>query len=103
MKSTHLVARLPLAAIVNTQANQPKTEPSGVLEFDLVFPRNETYATTQYFPLVLAVRNSTAAWPHGLRVKYQIWPHHLEAPPSEGLFELPESGATSGAPLTAPN
>ncbi|KAK8045470.1 hypothetical protein PG993_005494 [Apiospora rasikravindrae] len=103
MKLTHLLALLPLAAFANTQSAHPNPGPSGVLEFDLVFPRNETYASTQYFPLVLAVCNSTAAWPHGLRVRYHLWPHHLEAPPSEGLFELPETGATSGAPPSAPN
>ncbi|THC87758.1 hypothetical protein EYZ11_012793 [Aspergillus tanneri] len=34
---------------------------SGVLEVDLVFPRNETYAPTDYFPVVFALQNAERA------------------------------------------
>ncbi|KAH6879075.1 hypothetical protein J4E91_007059 [Alternaria rosae] len=30
---------------------------SGMLEVDLVFPRNETYAATQIFPVIIAIQN----------------------------------------------
>ncbi|KAK6840396.1 hypothetical protein PG995_016150 [Apiospora arundinis] len=103
MKLAYLLAFLPVAALTNANPEDSGIHQSGVLEFDLVFPRSETYASTQYFPLVLAVRNATAAWPHGLRVVYRVWPHSLEAPPYEGLFEIPRTGGTFGPPPTAPN
>ncbi|KAF3805792.1 hypothetical protein GCG54_00005156 [Colletotrichum gloeosporioides] len=34
---------------------------SGIVEVDLVFPRNDTYAPTAWFPIVFAVRNSSLA------------------------------------------
>ncbi|RYO82927.1 hypothetical protein DL766_006994 [Monosporascus sp. MC13-8B] len=33
------------------------------LQVDLLFPRNETYAPTQWFPIVLGIQNSDALWP----------------------------------------
>lgn len=74
------------------------------MEFDLVFPRNETYAPTQYFPLVLAVRNPIATWPLGLHLKMVIWPDSDELPPFNSTFEFPaREDATSGLPSSAPN
>ncbi|KAH0425190.1 hypothetical protein CcaCcLH18_11124 [Colletotrichum camelliae] len=34
---------------------------SGIVEVDLVFPRNDTYAPTAFFPIVFAIRNSSLA------------------------------------------
>ncbi|KAL2173023.1 uncharacterized protein P884DRAFT_333100 [Thermothelomyces heterothallicus CBS 202.75] len=36
-------------------------DPAGVLEVDLVFPRNETYAPTPYMPIVFGFRNGELA------------------------------------------
>ncbi|WQF90153.1 hypothetical protein CDEST_15167 [Colletotrichum destructivum] len=33
------------------------------LQVDLLFPRNETYAPTQWFPIVLGIQNLDALWP----------------------------------------
>lgn len=75
-----------------------------VMEFDLVFPRNETYAPTQYFPLVLAVRNPIAVWPLGMTMQMFIWPDSEEVPPFNSTFDFPQSGnITSGQPPSAPN
>lgn len=74
-----------------------------LMEFDLVFPRNETYAPTQFFPLVLAVKNSTATWPAGLSLSITIWPHTEEVPPPGSRFNFPSAGRTSGAPPSTPN
>ena len=41
-------------------------------EFDLIFPRNETYAPTAYFPLVFAIQNAKVAWPLRLRLQASI-------------------------------
>ncbi|KAK3900939.1 hypothetical protein C8A05DRAFT_35389 [Staphylotrichum tortipilum] len=37
------------------------TQDTGVLEIDLVFPRNETYAPTDHLPIVFAFRNASLA------------------------------------------
>lgn len=34
---------------------------SGVLEVDLVFPHNDTYAPTEWFPIVFAFQNAELA------------------------------------------
>ncbi|GKT86109.1 lysM domain-containing protein [Colletotrichum tofieldiae] len=36
------------------------------LQVDLLFPRNETYAPTQLFPIVLGIQNLDAIWPFDL-------------------------------------
>lgn len=74
------------------------------IQFDLVFPRNETYAPTQYFPLVLAVRNPVAVWTLGLSLMMVIWPHSEDVPPFNSTYEFPHTGEpTSGLPLSGPN
>jgi hypothetical protein len=47
-----------LGGIIN--AAEPAVA-AGVVEIDLVFPRNETYAPTQWMPVVFAVRNTELA------------------------------------------
>jgi hypothetical protein len=42
------------------------------VQVDLVFPRNETYAPTQYFPVVLAVKNLDAVWPLHVSLEVRI-------------------------------
>lgn len=37
------------------------SETTGTMEVDLVFPRNETYAPTEWFPIVFAIQNSHLA------------------------------------------
>ncbi|KAB5513031.1 hypothetical protein GE09DRAFT_981461 [Coniochaeta sp. 2T2.1] len=78
------------------------------MEFDLVFPRNETYAPTLYFPLVLAARNTSAAWPLGMLLTVTIWPHDEEVPPWNSTFNFPDRGNSSrwgstGVPPSSPH
>ncbi|KAJ5793481.1 hypothetical protein N7457_000080 [Penicillium paradoxum] len=47
---------------------------SGVLEVDLVFPRNETYAPSPDMPVVFAIQNPHLAAPLNMRVTYLITP-----------------------------
>ncbi|KAL2868996.1 uncharacterized protein BJX67DRAFT_31343 [Aspergillus lucknowensis] len=46
---------------------------SGVLEVDLVFPRNDTYAPTDSFPVVFAFQNAEYARFLNPHVSYRIW------------------------------
>ncbi|KAG4436135.1 hypothetical protein IFR05_008378 [Cadophora sp. M221] len=94
-----ICARLPLLAATNTTSFHD----ASLMEFDLVFPRNETYAPTQYFPLVVAIRNSTATLPAGLILSITIQPASEEAPPPGSRFNFPPEGHTSGLPPSSPN
>lgn len=44
----------------------------GVLEVDLLFPRNETYAPTDSFPVLFAFQNAKLAWNLGMHISYAI-------------------------------
>jgi hypothetical protein len=45
---------------------------TGVLEVDLFFPRNKTYAPTTQFPIVFVVRNSTLAQYVDVSISYDF-------------------------------
>ncbi|CAG8893423.1 unnamed protein product [Penicillium egyptiacum] len=57
-----------LAACMGTTINA-----SNILEVDLVFPRNETYAPTEWFPVVFAVQNPERARYLNLGLEYILW------------------------------
>jgi hypothetical protein len=46
---------------------------SNILEVDLVFPRNETYAPTESFPVVFAFQNPERARYLNPHISYSIW------------------------------
>lgn len=46
---------------------------SGTLEVDLLFPRNETYAPTEWMPFVFAIRNAKLAKYLVPEIKYSAW------------------------------
>ncbi|KAF4211481.1 hypothetical protein CNMCM8980_002011 [Aspergillus fumigatiaffinis] len=46
---------------------------SSVLEVDLVFPRNKTYAPTEWFPVVFAFQNPKRAKYLNFDISYNIW------------------------------
>ncbi|KAF7173729.1 hypothetical protein CNMCM6106_007766 [Aspergillus hiratsukae] len=46
---------------------------SSVLEVDLVFPRNETYAPTEWFPIVFAFQNPKSAKYLNFDLSYNLW------------------------------
>jgi hypothetical protein len=46
---------------------------SGVVRVDLAFPRNETYATSQFLPIVFAVKNAELAPYIKPQISFQIW------------------------------
>jgi len=48
------------------------SETSGVVEVDLVFPRNDTYAPAPYFPIVFAVQNPHLASLLRMQIKFQV-------------------------------
>ncbi|KAL3432059.1 putative necrosis-inducing factor-domain-containing protein [Aspergillus tetrazonus] len=49
------------------------TESVNVVELDLVFPRNESYAPTEDFPVAFAVKNTQHAELLNLRITYKIF------------------------------
>ncbi|KAJ5810486.1 uncharacterized protein N7503_002704 [Penicillium pulvis] len=49
------------------------TNASDILEVDLVFPRNETYAPTEWFPVVFAFQNPERARYLNPALGYTIW------------------------------
>jgi hypothetical protein len=55
------------------------------LQVDLIFPRNETYAPTQLFPIVFGVNNLDAVWPLGIRLAVTV----------ESIGVSPEGGRPS--------
>ncbi|KAJ5781134.1 hypothetical protein N7457_006294 [Penicillium paradoxum] len=57
-----------LAACMGTMINA-----SQILEVDLVFPRNETYAPTDWFPLVFAFQNASSAQYLNPSVEFTLW------------------------------
>ncbi|KAH8889606.1 hypothetical protein GQ53DRAFT_868447 [Thozetella sp. PMI_491] len=43
-----------------------------VLEVDIIFPRNETYARVDNFPVILALQNAPLAWDFGFHVSWSL-------------------------------
>ncbi|RDW93012.1 uncharacterized protein DSM5745_00334 [Aspergillus mulundensis] len=46
--------------------------PSSVVEADLIFPHNETYAPMKYFPLLWGLQNATTAYPYGFTLYWRL-------------------------------
>lgn len=57
-----------LQAVAITSASAP-----GVVEVDLIFPRNETYAPVDIMPIVFAIQNPHSAALLDLNLQYDIW------------------------------
>jgi hypothetical protein len=49
-----------------------QTYPATV-EFDVVFPRNDTYAPVHYLPVIFAIQNPQAAVPLTLGIEWYLW------------------------------
>ncbi|TLD19633.1 hypothetical protein PspLS_09442 [Pyricularia sp. CBS 133598] len=58
-------------ALANTERKLPAD-----LQFDLIFPRNETYAPTQFFPIVLGIQNLDAVWPIEISIRATVGPRN---------------------------
>lgn len=56
--SIYLTLLQPLTWFVNAERKLPAN-----LQVDLIFPHSETYAPTQWFPIVFGVQNLDAIWP----------------------------------------
>ncbi|KAJ5320674.1 hypothetical protein N7508_000957 [Penicillium antarcticum] len=57
-----------LAACMGKMINASK-----ILEVDLVFPRNETYTPTEWFPVVFAFQNFESARYLNAEITYNLW------------------------------
>ncbi|KAB8277073.1 hypothetical protein BDV30DRAFT_234873 [Aspergillus minisclerotigenes] len=56
------------------------------IELDLVFPRNDTYAPVDYFPLILGLQNAKAAWPQGVKIAWKLERLDTDTTLQEGYF-----------------
>ncbi|KFY46611.1 hypothetical protein V494_00399 [Pseudogymnoascus sp. VKM F-4513 (FW-928)] len=52
-------------------ANAERRLPADI-QFDLLFPRNETYAPTQEFPVVFGMNNVDAVWPLEIQLSLEL-------------------------------
>ncbi|CAG7949661.1 unnamed protein product [Penicillium salamii] len=72
---------------------------SGVLEVDLIFPRNETYAPSAQMPVVFGIQNPRLVAPLNMKVSYIITPprnyHNISEP---GLFNLHSASSSDSDP-----
>jgi hypothetical protein len=69
-----IVSLASLVLLLSTETVQASTGSlSGVVEVDLLFPRNETCAPTEYMPLVFAFQNPEMAPLFGPSVGYQLF------------------------------
>src|SRR3978361_1099068 len=66
MHFTYFLLLFSLPNLIITEAF-PQT-----VEIDLIFPRNETYAPTAYFPIVFAIQNYAPAWPWHLAIDWAL-------------------------------
>jgi hypothetical protein len=72
---------------------------SGVLEVDLVFPRNETYAPSAQMPVVFAIQNPHLVAPLNMKVSYIITPPRNYSNISEpALFNMNSTSLFSSDP-----
>lgn len=63
-----------LVLLASTGTAQAATDsPSGVVEVDLLFPRNETYAPTEIMPIVLGFQNPELAPFLGPSIDFTLW------------------------------
>ncbi|KFZ17766.1 hypothetical protein V502_04415 [Pseudogymnoascus sp. VKM F-4520 (FW-2644)] len=63
-----LLYPLLLAGVANAVERKLPTD----IQVDLLFPRNETYAPTQQFPIVFGMNNIDDAWPLELRLYIEV-------------------------------
>jgi hypothetical protein len=54
-------------------AGAATSDPLGVVEVDVVFPRNDTYAPTPYLPIVFGFQNTELASLLKFRIELHIW------------------------------
>ncbi|KAI9371431.1 hypothetical protein BJX61DRAFT_548267 [Aspergillus egyptiacus] len=57
--------------VLGVSAQQSRFEPRNV-ELDLVFPRNDTYAPLDYFPLIWGLRGTLVSWLHGVILHWSL-------------------------------
>ena len=63
---------------VAVMATMAMADATGIVEFDAIFPRNETYELMPLMPVVFAVRNPGLARALGTKLRYTIF--SLDAP-----------------------
>ena len=73
-----------LHPLLSTRVANAERKLPADLQVELLFPRNETYAPTQLFPIVFGIKNLDAVWPLDLKIWAQIqqlnWPENITEP-----------------------
>jgi hypothetical protein len=95
-----------LLALVYCSAASQLTFPA-MVEADLIFPRNDTYATTRLMPVVFAIQNAKLAYPLDIGFSWNLWPvsgsANATVPKLLGLgtLDLSQANLTSNSPFYA--
>ncbi|KAF6792018.1 LysM domain-containing protein-like protein 5 [Colletotrichum sojae] len=67
------------------------------LQVDILFPRNETYAPTQRFPIVVGIQNLDAVWPLNTMILYlDVLSLEAHRKKEESLWQQAYLGISSG-------
>ncbi|KAL4903341.1 hypothetical protein BDW74DRAFT_156202 [Aspergillus multicolor] len=94
-----------LLSLLTTLTASQKT--STTVEVDQIFPRNETYAPTRYFPIIWGLQNATTAYPYAFTLYWRLRLADSAVFVLEGDGRFPESDNldetySSGAAPTDP-
>ena len=71
---------------------------AAVVEVDLIFPRNDTYAPGQYMPVVFAIQNSAIATPLDIYITWNVYQLDGNAS-STGFIDLRQTNFTGADPF----
>ncbi|KAL5314920.1 hypothetical protein ACEPPN_017570 [Leptodophora sp. 'Broadleaf-Isolate-01'] len=66
------------------------------LQIELLFPRNETYAPTQYFPIIFGINNLDAVWPLRLRIQILVQTAYSNPNITRPYWQYMDVGLQSG-------
>ncbi|KAJ4005462.1 hypothetical protein NW752_002295 [Fusarium irregulare] len=80
-------------------AAKEETGPTGALQIDLVFPRNETYSPSPIMPIVFSFRNTELLPFLRPTISYEVWNYdNFSADAARGDIEVPSVNETTVNP-----
>ncbi|KAK7959196.1 uncharacterized protein PG986_004050 [Apiospora aurea] len=90
-------ALLATCAVGGVHAASPT---SGILEVDLAFPRNQTYAPTARLPFVFAYQNPELATALNARISFTVWNWaNMDNTTAGAIFDLGQANLSSRDPF----
>ncbi|KAH8650097.1 hypothetical protein BX600DRAFT_474068 [Xylariales sp. PMI_506] len=93
-----------VAAAASNTSSTATAQATPYFEIDVIFPRNETYKTSDIFPIALAIQNTTVLRSLGkVVVEWDIMPYDYGNVPGgvlwdQGIFTLPDGTADDNEP-----